>query len=45
LVERAGHVLIWTHTRELAEIVQTQWKIAAESRLAAERRQSADLKR
>ncbi len=27
LIERAGHTLLWTHTRELAEIVQTQWKI------------------
>lgn len=27
LVERAGHPLIWTHTRELAEIVQTQWQV------------------
>ncbi len=35
LIERAGHILIWTHTRELAEIVQTQWKIPADSRLAA----------
>jgi hypothetical protein len=35
LVERAGHPLIWTHTRELAEIVQTQWRVPADSRLAA----------
>jgi pimeloyl-ACP methyl ester carboxylesterase len=35
LVERAGHPLIWTHTRELAEIVQTQWQVPANSRLAA----------
>lgn len=27
LIERAGHTLIWTHTRELAEIVQTQWQV------------------
>jgi pimeloyl-ACP methyl ester carboxylesterase len=25
LVERAGHTLIWTHTRQLAEIVRVQW--------------------
>jgi 3-oxoadipate enol-lactonase len=36
LIERAGHTLLWTHTRELAEIVQTQWKIPADSLLAAE---------
>ena len=35
LVERAGHPLIWTHTRELAEIVQTQWQVPTDSRLAA----------
>src|SRR5580700_2384963 len=32
LVERAGHPLIWAHTRELAEIVQTQWQVPADSR-------------
>jgi 3-oxoadipate enol-lactonase len=26
LIERAGHTLIWTHTRELAEIVRAQWQ-------------------
>jgi 3-oxoadipate enol-lactonase len=25
MVARAGHALMWTHTRELAEIVQTNW--------------------
>ena len=35
LVERAGHPLIWTHTRDFAEIVQTQWQVPADSRLAA----------
>jgi 3-oxoadipate enol-lactonase len=25
MVDRAGHTLIWTHTRELAEIVRTLW--------------------
>ncbi|HEY3796513.1 MAG TPA: hypothetical protein VGM09_32215, partial [Bradyrhizobium sp.] len=25
LVDRAGHALVWTHTRELAEIARTQW--------------------
>jgi hypothetical protein len=35
LVERAGRPLIWTHTRELAEIVQTQWQVPADSCLAA----------
>lgn len=25
LVERAGHTLIWTHTRELAEIMRHEW--------------------
>jgi pimeloyl-ACP methyl ester carboxylesterase len=25
LVDQAGHALIWTHTRELAEIVRTPW--------------------
>jgi 3-oxoadipate enol-lactonase len=25
MVERAGHMLMWTHTRELAEIIRTQW--------------------
>jgi pimeloyl-ACP methyl ester carboxylesterase len=25
LVERAGHALVWTHSRELAEIIRTQW--------------------
>jgi pimeloyl-ACP methyl ester carboxylesterase len=25
LVERAGHTLIWTHTRELAQIMSEQW--------------------
>jgi pimeloyl-ACP methyl ester carboxylesterase len=28
LVERAGHTLIWTHTRELAEIIRTQSQAA-----------------
>jgi hypothetical protein len=27
--------LIWTNTRELADIVQTQWQVPADSRLAA----------
>jgi pimeloyl-ACP methyl ester carboxylesterase len=26
LIERAGHTLIWTHTRDLAEIIRTQWQ-------------------
>lgn len=26
LVERAGHTLMWTHTRELAEIIRVQWQ-------------------
>jgi 3-oxoadipate enol-lactonase len=26
LVERAGHTLIWTHTREFAEIVSAEWQ-------------------
>ena len=25
LVERAGHTLVWTHTRELAQIMSEQW--------------------
>ena len=25
LIDRAGHTLIWTHTRELAEIIRTKW--------------------
>ena len=25
LVERAGHMLIWTHTREFAQIVRAEW--------------------
>ena len=25
LVDRAGHKLVWTHTRELADIICTQW--------------------
>jgi 3-oxoadipate enol-lactonase len=29
LIARAGHTLIWTHTRELAEIVRAQWAPAA----------------
>jgi pimeloyl-ACP methyl ester carboxylesterase len=29
LIERAGHTLIWTHTRELAEIVCAPWQAAA----------------
>jgi pimeloyl-ACP methyl ester carboxylesterase len=28
LIERAGHTLLWTHTDELADIVQTQWQTA-----------------
>lgn len=40
LVGRAGHTLLWTHTRELAEIVQTQCEIPAESRLTDTDRQS-----
>jgi 3-oxoadipate enol-lactonase len=41
LIEHAGHTLIWTHTRELADIVQTQGRIPADSRLGAlERRQT-----
>lgn len=35
LIARAGHTLIWTNTRELADIVQTQWQVPANSRLAA----------
>jgi pimeloyl-ACP methyl ester carboxylesterase len=27
LIERAGHTLIWTHTRELAEIIRAQWLV------------------
>jgi 3-oxoadipate enol-lactonase len=26
LIERAEHTLIWTHTRELAKIIRTQWQ-------------------
>ena len=29
LVERAGHTLLWTHTNELADVVQSPWKTAA----------------
>ena len=25
LIDRAGHTLIWTHTRGLAEIIRTKW--------------------
>lgn len=25
LIERAGHTLIWTHTRQLVEIIRTEW--------------------
>jgi 3-oxoadipate enol-lactonase len=25
LIERAGHVLVWTHTRELADIIAREW--------------------
>ena len=35
LIARAGHTLIWTNTRELADIVQTQWQVPADLRLAA----------
>jgi pimeloyl-ACP methyl ester carboxylesterase len=28
LIERAGHALLWTHTNELADIVQTQSRTA-----------------
>jgi pimeloyl-ACP methyl ester carboxylesterase len=31
LVERAGHTLIWTHTGELADIVQTEWPLSSPS--------------
>ncbi|MGD0189785.1 MAG: alpha/beta fold hydrolase [Rhizomicrobium sp.] len=26
LIDRAGHTLIWTHTRELAEVICAQWR-------------------
>jgi len=38
LVERAGHTLIWTHTRELARIVQTESRVPAGSRPTASER-------
>jgi 3-oxoadipate enol-lactonase len=39
LVERAGHTLIWTHTREFAQIVQTRWQVPADSRLTTSEHQ------
>jgi 3-oxoadipate enol-lactonase len=33
LVERAGHALLWTHTRELAEIIQAPWQVPGNSSL------------